>query len=94
MSTSAPPPSMSGAPPRSRRVHPSPRAAPRALPLDDEEAFLPDQPGGVAAGPDQHVDVVAHLDGVALDVVAVLLQGDGAARHGEGGARRDRGRDH
>ena len=34
---------------------------------------LPDEDGRVAAGADEHVDVVAHLDGVDLNVVEVLI---------------------
>ena len=48
------------------------RAERRELRVDDHDAFGADVDGRVAAGADEHVDVVAHLDGVDLDVVEVL----------------------
>ena len=49
------------------------RAQRRELGVHDQHAFVAELDGLVAARPDQHVDVVAHLDGVDLDRIEVLV---------------------
>src|SRR5690606_35240648 len=46
------------------------------LRVDDQHAVVADLHGNVAAGPDEHVDIVAHLKRPDLDGVEVLLRAD------------------
>ena len=56
----------------------------RELRVHHHDAFVAGEHRGVPAGADEHVDVVAHLDGVDDDLVEVLLLlRDGASRHGQ-----------